>query len=103
MLSDTIFDQTQAILTEVAWYYVSQDYDVEQVNNVIDSLATFSAIGIDFDTGGDGMLDNFKTEDDKADYIENARMRLHLRFNEILPEQTARLAQMMKDHPALAK
>lgn len=103
MLSDTIFDQTQAILTDVAWYYVSQDYDIDQVNKVIDSLAEFSAIGIDLDVGSDGMLDSFVSEDAKLDFIEDARMRLHRRFNEILPEQTARLAQMMKDHPALAK
>jgi hypothetical protein len=97
MLSDTIFDQTQNILTEVAWYYVCQDYDTDQVSAVIDSLATFSAIGIEFDIGGDGMLDSFISEDAKLSFIEDARKRLHERFNECLPEQTARHVEFMKN------
>jgi hypothetical protein len=97
MLSDTIFDQTQNILTEVAWYYVCQDYNTEQINAVIDSLATFSAIGNEFDLGGDGLLDSFTSEDAKAGLLEDMRMRLHLRFNEILPEQAAKHAEFMKN------
>lgn len=87
MLSDTIFDSCEMILKDVARYKAGGDwYDDDQLNAVVDSLAEFSARGIELDIGGDGLLDSFVSDEAKASFIADAKVRLRERLDELVKE-----------------
>lgn len=95
MISDTIFDSTQRILQELAWYTVTQDYTDDQIQEVINSLAKYAAIGTDFDAGGDGIVSDVGIE---AHIVDVTQDRLTERFFECLKEQ-----QKWPDEPIFTK
>ncbi len=100
MLEKFVNDQVTGMLTEIAWYKATDSYDESQYMAAIDSLTDFAMHGLAADIPKpiyDILVDV------GTDLHEFCRRRLHVRFEEIMPSQIARAAELDVRMTAIAE
>lgn len=88
MLSDSIFDWSQRLLEELASAQLEGKTSDDFAKEVLESVAPTIAVGMDFDIGGDGMIDDRDqhTEEQTEGFIQFAFESVAERYVHVLHE-----------------